>query len=296
MLQIITPFNNEELYIKDFLDSIVEGFKYNSNFKLFLINDFSEDSSFEIAKSYSDEHKNIKLINNIIKGKVNAINLGLKNVGESTHLKFCDADDVLTSSFFKSIDSILQYDISVHNLEITSVNLNVISPLKVNKNIFLNFNYVIENGIIIPKACWTFKTEFLKNNLIPDEILFEDFWFTFILKKTNKSIFYFNNESFYLYRQNNNQTFGGVNNNSNEIVSWRSKRLIKCYNGLINLNLYTRKKLNHILLYNELRIKFNLRSFLKLLLNNFKLAIKYFVYFIFGNKIFYLKNIIWKLK
>lgn len=296
MLLIITPFKNEELYINDYLKAICEGFKINNNFKLLLINDNSSDKSLQIVNDYINKYSFIDCINNSEKGKVEAINLAIKYSQPFSHVKLCDADDILTISFFENINNFFKYDLSIHDLNITKKNLDYITTLKINKSILSKGSYAINNGIIIPKACWTFKTELIRDSLIPRGILFEDFWLSFLFKHKEKPIYYFENVSFYLYRQNDNQTFGGVLNENRPLNEWRYKRLIKCYEELIKLGFNKNYKINTLILYYKLNINFELLKYLQLIYLNSKLSLKLIANKLLGKNIPRIKKIFWKLR
>ena len=85
MLSIIIPARNEIDNLEDILNYFVnsmEGIEY----EVIMINDFSEDNTFEKAKKIFNSQQNFKIVNNKKKGIGGAINLGIK---ESAGSKIC---------------------------------------------------------------------------------------------------------------------------------------------------------------------------------------------------------------
>jgi hypothetical protein len=68
---------------------------------------------------------------------------------------------------------------------------------------------------------------------MPEDLPFEDVWISMIVKKNAKSI-YAIDKPMYLYRQHNNQTFGGIINYNSDVVIFRAKRLLKLMDVLEN--------------------------------------------------------------
>ena len=93
MLSIIIPARNET----DNLEDIVNYFKKNlSNldFEVLVINDFSEDDTFDKAKKIFEKEKNFKVFNNEKKGLGGAINLGIeKSIGDKVSIMMADLSD-----------------------------------------------------------------------------------------------------------------------------------------------------------------------------------------------------------
>lgn len=291
-VKIITPYRNEEKYLSQYLDSLVEGQKIFRNLKIILIDDFSNDKSFEIVKKYSINYNFFINERNKKKGKVNAINLGIKHLNKNDYVKFCDADDVLTISFFQDLHKILSDNIIVHDLVISDENLNKINYLRINPLILKGPKKSIQSGVIIPKACWIFESKWLLP--IPDGILYEDFWFSYILKKYDQKIIYLKNKSYYLYRQNSNQTFGGVLNYNKKIDEWRNIRLIKSYTALKEID--SNFNFNALIYYYNLKLKFSFKKIIKLFFCSRNLFIKYSLEKIIGKNIIIIKKLIWKLR
>ena len=63
MLSIIVPVRNEMDNVREIFDYFSGNLK-ELNFEVIIINDFSEDNTFEEAKSLSNNYENFKIINN----------------------------------------------------------------------------------------------------------------------------------------------------------------------------------------------------------------------------------------
>ena len=93
MLSIIIPARNESDNLEDILNYFKNGMG-TINYELILINDFSEDNTFEQAKEIFQSHKNFKIYNNEKKGLGGAINLGIdKSNGSKICIMMADLSD-----------------------------------------------------------------------------------------------------------------------------------------------------------------------------------------------------------
>ena len=88
-LSVIVPFYNEEKFLNE---SVLRLLEVNIFEKIILVNDNSNDKSFEIAEMLSQKYDIIHLINlEKQNGKGNAIKVSLNNI-QTTHLIVHDAD------------------------------------------------------------------------------------------------------------------------------------------------------------------------------------------------------------
>ena len=76
MLSIIIPLRNESLNLQNLRDALTNEIK-NLNYEIILINDFSDDDTYEIGMKIAKEESRFKIFNNDIKGLGGAINLGI---------------------------------------------------------------------------------------------------------------------------------------------------------------------------------------------------------------------------
>lgn len=75
---IISPIRNEEDYISQCLQSIVDQDFDNTNYEVLVIDGMSTDRTREIVRKFQRQNNNIKLLDNPQKGRTTALNIGLK--------------------------------------------------------------------------------------------------------------------------------------------------------------------------------------------------------------------------
>ena len=93
MLSIIIPARNESDNLEDILQYFRESMG-SINYEVLLINDFSDDDTFNKANIIFNSHKNFKVFNNEKKGLGGAINLGIeKSNGTKISIMMADLSD-----------------------------------------------------------------------------------------------------------------------------------------------------------------------------------------------------------
>ena len=98
LLSIIIPAYNDELYLKNTIDSLLcQSFQ---NFDIVIINDGSTDNTKEIIEAISKKDTRIKYKTIPNSGVSNARNEGLKSA-KSKYVLFLDADDILSTNFLQ---------------------------------------------------------------------------------------------------------------------------------------------------------------------------------------------------
>ncbi len=225
MISLVMPAKNASDYINEAIDAILNS-EY-SNWELIVIEDHSEDNTFEILQEYSEKDSRIKIFKNKGIGKVDGLNYGFsKTSGE--YIKCIDADDILKSDFFNSFKKIKDFDALCHDAFITNENGKIIGKYNIDKDI-LNQNYVYCLKFLKspPRWTWTFKRHVAEKIFpMPDELPFEDVWFSLVIKKYSKQIKHINKPLYY-YRQHSNQVYGGILNSGKEVVQFRARRILK---------------------------------------------------------------------
>ena len=96
-LSLIMPFFNAERFIEETLLSL-QGQTF-SNWELIAIDDFSEDDSLAILQKFAAKDARIKIIQNLEKGIIPALNLAFKNCS-GQYISRCDADDIYPAERF----------------------------------------------------------------------------------------------------------------------------------------------------------------------------------------------------
>ncbi|WP_240332208.1 glycosyltransferase family 2 protein [Sulfurospirillum tamanense] len=232
MISFIMMAYNVEKYIAD---AIVELQKENEvKWELIIVDDFSTDSTFEVAKRFADGDERIKLVKNTSKGKVTGTNYGY-SLTSGDIIKCIDSDDVLLQDFFREYENMKKYDAHCHSAFIADHKLNTraiynINPLLISKG----FEFVLSNLVSFPKWSWSFSRKIAEKIFpMPETLPFEDVWIALTVKKYSKNV-YVIDKPIYLYRQHDNQTFGGIINYSKEKVIFRAKRLLALMDVLEN--------------------------------------------------------------
>ncbi|SJZ77222.1 glycosyltransferase family 2 protein [Anaerorhabdus furcosa] len=110
-ISVIVPMYNVEKYLEECVDSIEK--QTYKNIEVILVDDGSEDSTFEVAKCLAKKYKNIVLLQQENGGQAKARNTGLiKASGQ--YISFVDADDFIDSRMFE----IMIQACEKHNLDI----------------------------------------------------------------------------------------------------------------------------------------------------------------------------------
>lgn len=104
LISIVMPVRNGELYLAECLNSILN--QSYSNWELWVINDHSSDTTFEIVKKFEQASSRINVLNNNGKGIIDALRLAYsKTIG--TYITRMDADDIMMPQKLESLVSIL---------------------------------------------------------------------------------------------------------------------------------------------------------------------------------------------
>lgn len=256
MISFIMMAYNVEEYIEE---AIVELQKENSiPWELIIVEDHSEDNTFEVAKNIADNDSRIVLVKNRSKGKVVGTNYGY-TLTKGDIIKCIDSDDVLKQDFFREYENMKNYDAHCHSLFIVDNDLNTLSTYNVNSEfITTSYENVINNLISLPKSAWSFKREIADKIFpIPENLPFEDVWISILIKKYSNSIYNID-KALYLYRQHDTQTFGGILNYNIDRVVFRANRLIKLIDIFEKEQTHLIENIN--VPFSEMKIYLNLQS------------------------------------
>lgn len=101
-LSIIIPAYNQELYIKDCLDSIYCQNINEENLEVIVVNDGSTDRTEEILKQYASFHNNLTIIKQENQGQSVSRNNGTK-LATGDLVWYVDSDDTITKDSISSI-------------------------------------------------------------------------------------------------------------------------------------------------------------------------------------------------
>ena len=103
MLSIIVPVRNESNIIHEVFDYFSNNLK-DIQHEVLIINDFSNDDTFDKCKKLVDEYKNFRIFDNPKKGLGGAINLGINEAkGDNISIMMADLSD--------DIDDLRRYNV-----------------------------------------------------------------------------------------------------------------------------------------------------------------------------------------
>ena len=92
LVSILTPFKNVSEYIEDCLDSILK--QTYTNWELLIVDDHSNDDSYELVKAFAKKDQRIKLLTNNGNGIIDALRLAFNNA-KGTYITRMDSDDIM---------------------------------------------------------------------------------------------------------------------------------------------------------------------------------------------------------
>lgn len=194
---ILLPVYNGERYLSSQLDSI-----FNQTYKnivLYILDDYSGDSSTTIIKSYMKRYKNIKFSQNRSnKGVVKSFEI-LLNQAQENYIMFCDQDDIWIKDKIKiQIDHILKHDqrsaLLVHS-DLSMIDQNA-APIQQSYFKYKNYNLSDHKDLAhIITRCGVMGNTILINKTLKDMVLpfpvdipMHDFWIALVAETKGKRI------------------------------------------------------------------------------------------------------------
>lgn len=195
LVSVIVPVYNNELYIRDCINSLLKQ-TYN-NLQIILVNDGSTDSTYEICKSYTDER--ILLLTKENGGASSARNMGLEHA-QGKYIYFADSDDYMEQTAIEIlVDTITSSQGDCVFFE--ADNYTEDSNLKIKKGGLLQtVEYPVQSGEdLLPQLLRNKDYHaapilyFVERSIYDDlrfveGIMFEDELFTFLMLKKSKRV------------------------------------------------------------------------------------------------------------
>lgn len=232
MISFIMPAKNTSLYINDAIEALQKA-NYQ-DWELIVINDHSTDNTYDILNKAAEADIRIKVFENKGVGKVAALNYGYI-LSKGASIKCVDADDMLDVNFFNYLKDSVGYDAMCHDLYITNQNMEIIGKYSINKSVInKDFMFCLKRLKGLPRCSWSFN-RYIGDKIfpLPEELPFEDVWFTLIIKKHARKIRHVDRQLYY-YRQHDNQVYGGILNFKKDTVIFRANRILKLIETIIN--------------------------------------------------------------
>ena len=228
-IDIIIPNYNKGNYLKECLDSVLN--QTYKNWRAYLIDDFSNDNSEEILKTYLAEDKiNITFLNQNF-GPSYCRNLGIKN-SKSEYIAFLDSDDFwpknkLEIQIYEMLKN--KYDFSY-----TDIKYFINNNFKDTKKTELPKIYDFDK--FIRKSTMSTSSILIKRSIVKKidfkEVKHEDYLFKCeLLKAGNLSFKVFDTFVYYRITSNNRSS----NKFSNLYHLWKINKLFNKLNFLDNL-------------------------------------------------------------
>lgn len=104
-ISIISPVYNVEAYLDEFIQSVIA--QTYTDWRLYLVNDGSTDSSGQIIEKYAEAESRITVINKQNGGISSARNAALRVVS-GEFIAFADSDDILMPDYLKTLYEVIE--------------------------------------------------------------------------------------------------------------------------------------------------------------------------------------------
>ncbi|WP_188049576.1 glycosyltransferase family A protein [Flavobacterium sp. GP15] len=211
LVSIIIPIYNQEKYLKETLNSVVN--QTYSNWECILINDGSSDNSVSVLSEYVSKDNRFVFINSENKGVSSARNFGLKRA-KGYFILFLDGDDLIhpdkvnlaISSFQKNINLDIVFNCT--NYFQNTVD-NTLYPITLNSNL-LNFNDLLlfwGDKIIIPIHSAIIKKDLFDGIEYNCDLTAQEDWLVWLrLFQKNPKILVLDNVLSYYRKHNKSRT------------------------------------------------------------------------------------------
>lgn len=195
LVSVIIPVYNVEKYLRRCLNSVID--QEYKNIEIILVNDGSTDNSLEIAISYKEKDKRIKVFSQENQGLSAARNMGLdKSHGE--YITFIDSDDYVSKDYVSYMFNLLKKHNFKSPLAIASL-MDVFEKNDKKINTGNNKEYTWSGKKCIEKMCYhdlvdtcayakLGKRELYKNFCFPIGKLFEDIGSTYRLFERSATV------------------------------------------------------------------------------------------------------------
>lgn len=167
LLSIIIPVYNVEPYVVRCINSCINQNDVDpSDYEIIIVNDGSQDNSYELAKEALKNFKNKSFLNQKNLGLSSARNNGLK-LAKGKYIWFVDSDDWIEQDALKSLFPQLKSDIDLIqlNYQLTYENGNVkdVTEFKIN-GIISGKEQLLVKPLPAPAQFTIYKHSFLLNN------------------------------------------------------------------------------------------------------------------------------------
>ncbi len=192
LISVVVPIYNGQKYLKRCVKSILEQ-SYN-HFEVILINDGSTDDSLDICRSYEDNDKRVRVIDQKNLGVAKSRNNGLE-IATGSFVSFVDCDDfLLLNAYSELIELAIESDCEIlqYSYNLIDVNGTILKHPSLVNSVVEGTNDILDHYLSARNSDnfpWNklYKSSICKDILFPDVKYSEDFFFnTKVYSKCNK--------------------------------------------------------------------------------------------------------------
>lgn len=208
---VIVPVYNGEKHLKSCVESIIN--QTYKNLEIILVDDGSDDNSFNILKEFEDKDKRIKAIKTQHLGTSNARNTGIKN-SNAEFVTFVDCDDLLEINAYQTVFENVK---DIKNIDLVCFGIKIFGNENIrNKNIDNEYYQIKFEGLkkadkeiflALDSSCCNkiFKKSIIEKNEIdfPLKLHYEDTAFCTKYLASIENAFFIKNK-LYNYRRHQN--------------------------------------------------------------------------------------------
>lgn len=211
LISVIVPIYNAGKYLEKCIQSISN--QSYHNIELLLIDDGSQDNSFEICNKWKDKDNRIKIIVKQNGGAASARNVGLEHaLGE--YISFVDSDDWLDQRMFSEMIRImLKENADILEIPIYKTSDEALISDNLDGNIFVFDSMVALKELILERRFHQtpcnklYKRSIIGNiRFIEGKYIDDEYWTYKIFANAEKIVNY--QKYYYYYRQHNKSAMG----------------------------------------------------------------------------------------
>ena len=237
---VIPLFNTVDYFEKCLLTLINQTYK---NFEIIIVDNYSNDGSYELAKKYAKKYNNIKIFRTKIVGVGAIRNLGIKKLNCDYFITI-DSDDYINENLLEVLNEHVLKNSSFDMIRFNAVKVDsnrVILDDKMFKTCYngiysgINFlnimcnEFIDENKIFGPSWLYAIKLKYYKKHKFKfSKLLQEDFGIMSFLLLKSKSILSIDFLGYYYVQRNNSIT----NKKDNKYL--KAIHLLSHYDNYIN--------------------------------------------------------------
>jgi len=289
LVSIIIPVYNQEKYLKETLNSVIN--QTYSNWECILINDGSMDNSVAIINEYLTQDNRFCFINSENKGVSNARNLALQQV-KGDYILFLDSDDLIhpekitqaISNFQKNTDLSMVFNTTNYFQDVLE---NKLYDIKIDPKL-LNFNDLLlywGEKIIIPIHSAIIKKTLFEGIEFNTDLTAQEDWLVWLrLFQKNPKVLVLESALSYYRKHNSSRTqtvslkedhfkalelfekYIGFENHKKLLIHQIERYYLKSYDNAFKLDAIRKSKTYRAAIFvKNLLVKFKLIGIIKLL-------------------------------